>query len=316
MNVTNNKTKKQNIIGVIADIHNKVEKAENIIEELEKDEDISSIVLLGDYFDDFNDSPAIAKKTAMWLKNSLCKPKRIHLLGNHDLPYFYPWNQHIGCPGWEIEKQIQISKVLNKEDVKKFKSHHLIQPEQSSKPNINATLLSHAGITVSSLYGVLNPTDTKDKGRLHFLNDIPTQEHLAKFETDAQQWLKLLEMGEFHPLMAQGTRVGQNYHGGPQWLDWSNFEPIANINQIVGHTIVKTPETKAHSNSKNYCVDTNLNHFFLLNTNSGILEGYTIGDAIDSKKYRILWEDVTKKSQKVKAIWLPNRNQNIEPSLQ
>lgn len=308
------------LIGIIADIHNKVDQAEAIIQEIEKNPRIKKVILLGDYFDDFHDSPSLAKKTALWLKQSLENPKRLHLYGNHDLAYFYPWNQHLLCPGWEINKQKEISKILGEQEIEKFKPHCLIKKDKLS--DSPTTLISHAGISIPSLYGILNPEDIEKGGRLEFLNELSTQEHLEKLEVETPSWQRSLQTGDFHFLMTQGTRVGQKSHGGPQWLDWSNLTPIDNLNQIVGHSIVKSPEMKINEKSKNYCLDTNLKHFFILDPTSQELAGYTLGDSIDKEKYKIFWDDVSNinRNSKPKASWdpkmprinkIPSKPQNI-----
>ena len=56
-------------------------------------------VFLGDYFDSWDDTPADAGRTAEWLANSLKLPRRQHLFGNHDLPYYVPRIPVLGCPG-------------------------------------------------------------------------------------------------------------------------------------------------------------------------------------------------------------------------
>ena len=49
--------------------------------------------------------------------------------------------------------------------------------------------------------------------------------------------------------------------GGPLWCDYDEFVPIPSLNQIFGHTksdYVRYGET---DDSKNYCIDTGLNHY-------------------------------------------------------
>ena len=90
---------------IVPDIHNKIIEAESIIDHERPD----NIVFLGDYFDDFNDSPIIAQQVAEWLKQSLKKPNRIHLIGNHDICYMTNGDQK--CSGWDGAKQMFINKV-------------------------------------------------------------------------------------------------------------------------------------------------------------------------------------------------------------
>jgi len=51
------------------------------------------------------------RTTCRWLVESLQAPNGIHLLENHDLPYFCPENPQLIFPGWSPEKQ----KVFNEE---------------------------------------------------------------------------------------------------------------------------------------------------------------------------------------------------------
>lgn len=314
-------------IAIIADIHHKINKAQNIISILEKDQNIQNVILLGDYFDDFNDTPEKAKETATWLKESLSFPKRIHLFGNHDLAYFYPYHPHLKCPGWTMEKQKQINNIISPEDIEKFKSYVLIEPKGINNGTSRGrgegegpqradgtddphpiTLITHAGITIPSLYGINNPKETLGDQRLSFLKEFTPKEHIKNFIEESKTWSQALKNGTFHPFMRQGSRVGETCHGGPQWLDWSELEPIKGINQIVGHSIVKSPEIKKTNDSLNYCLDTNLNHFFILNKHHNKeLEAFTTGDKIDSNHYKVFWQEVTDLKYKSNATWNPRK---------
>ena len=46
-------------------------------------------------------------------------------------------------------------------------------------------------------------------------------------------------------------------------LDYE-FEPIQNLNQIVGHTELMRPAKKIKKNSRNYCLDTKNVHIGIL----------------------------------------------------
>ena len=49
--------------------------------------------------------------------------------------------------------------------------------------------------------------------------------------------------------------------GGLNWMDWSDLAPIPGVNQLVGHTAAETVRHKRTSNTRNICLDTNLNHY-------------------------------------------------------
>lgn len=95
---------------IIPDIHNKWYDAEEIITK----ENPDKVVFLGDYFDSFGDNLEITYQTATWLRTSMEKENRIHLLGNHDLSYRDP--NHM-CAGFSQGKLYAINKAgvkLNK----------------------------------------------------------------------------------------------------------------------------------------------------------------------------------------------------------
>ena len=58
------------------------------------------IIFLGDYFDQFGDTPTDAAQMARWLTASMAQTNRVHLLGNHDLPYAWPSAYAARCPGY------------------------------------------------------------------------------------------------------------------------------------------------------------------------------------------------------------------------
>ena len=89
---------------IIPDIHNKYDIAESIIHK----ENPDNVVFLGDYFDSFYDTLEKTEQTAEWLKDSLQKENRIHLLGNHDLSYL---DSNYHCSGFSENKLFTIKKT-------------------------------------------------------------------------------------------------------------------------------------------------------------------------------------------------------------
>ncbi|MBK9989885.1 MAG: metallophosphoesterase [Verrucomicrobia bacterium] len=92
-------------------------------------------IFLGDYFDQFHDHFDHARRTAQWLKQSLNKPNRIHLWGNHDVPYGY--SEYAHCPGYDPAKERAIRSVLDDHDWAKLKLWHIE----------NHWLFTHAGLS-------------------------------------------------------------------------------------------------------------------------------------------------------------------------
>ena len=209
---------------IIPDLHTHVEWVEEFIDEQKADE----VVFLGDYFDDFYDTPEIAENTAKWLKQSIAKSNRIHLMGNHDLPYAYP--QSVGiycCSGYSHEKMLAIRSVLSKEDFDKVKLFR----------NTNDFFMSHAG---------LHP---------YFFGEFPKMQDIQR---KCDKALESAVIGLNHdPLLLAGrARYGRGEIGGVIWADWDEFKHINNLNQIVGHTPNNFVRSLILPGSRNYCIDT------------------------------------------------------------
>ena len=117
---------------IIPDLHLKWKQAEKIIASVGADE----IILLGDYFDDFNDDPASVKETCEWLEASVAKPNRIHLFGNHDQHYAYPYRS-FQCSGYAQWKYFIIHDSINPKLWDKVKWFHFLD---------NRWLLCHGGL--------------------------------------------------------------------------------------------------------------------------------------------------------------------------
>jgi len=200
---------------IIPDIHHKWAQAEKIISAVGADE----IIFLGDYFDDFNDTPEMVTDTCDWLGESVNKPNRIHLFGNHDQSYAY--GKSLRCSGYEQWKQFIVDDNLPKGVWNKLVWYHWLD---------NRWLLTHAGLHRLNL-----PVSIID-----FKNDRPTyikkisdylDEHIAiglrKAANNETYWTH----------NAGRARWGQERVGGITWCDYNvEFYPIAGINQIVGHT--------------------------------------------------------------------------------
>lgn len=189
---------------VVGDIHNRWSQAETILQRLKGR--YRKAILLGDSFDSFGDTSADAAATARWLAGSLTKPDRIHLLGNHDLPYLFPQNSHLYCPGFCSEKQSVIEKELEGSPVERLKLAHAEE----------GWLFSHAGFAPE------HASSETPESLTHRTNSL----------------LPTLHEDRYEPLLAVGAgRGGSSIVGGITWLDWwSEFVPIPGLNQIVGHT--------------------------------------------------------------------------------
>lgn len=189
---------------VIGDIHHHTVEAELVI--ARHSGRFRTVVFLGDYFDDFGDTPERMQSTCRWLKESLQHPDRIHLLGNHDLSFLNPSNTQLGCPGWSVAKQHVFDRECS--DVARDRLFLAVE--------VSAWVLSHAGFH-HALIGGLRPNE---------------------LVCAANDGLRKVLKGDHSPFVGCGYgRGGRDPFGGVTWLDWNTeFEPIAGLNQIVGHT--------------------------------------------------------------------------------
>lgn len=231
---------------VISDLHNRVDWVEKAL-----DSDIikpyDNVIFLGDYFDDFHATKKDTERTALWLKESLKHTNREHLIGTHDLFYMFPKNEFLMVSGNSKSKANVISKILSSEDWKKLKMYTVEQD----------FLLSHAGV-----HSFLLESFMKDGIVPETLQEIVGT--IIKPATDnALVWAS---KGSSDAWIQPGwARHGNQIYGGIIWLDWiDEFEPIPNINQIVGHTEIHSPDTNFGHNSINFNIDTKNKHIGII----------------------------------------------------
>ena len=201
---------------IVPDLHHKWERAEKIISAVGADE----ILLLGDYFDDFNDDPGMVKGTAEWLESSVGKPNRVHLFGNHDQHYAYPYST-FRCSGYAQWKYFIVRDNINPKVWDKLKWFHFLD---------NRWLLCHGG-----LHKLNVPAEVTKyrKNRVKFVNAI-THYLDTEIRKGFNDGAKGLGSWVFN---AGAARWGSQRVGGLTWCDYTaEFYPVQGINQIVGHT--------------------------------------------------------------------------------
>lgn len=227
---------------IIPDIHNKISQAEEIIE---KYRDVDEIVFLGDYFDDFGDNKIIAEQVAVWLKDSLKKENRIHLLGNHELNYMFGGIDR--CSGFSNSKNSVINSVLDSYDWQKLKFYYDCQ----------GWLCTHAGCS-GDLFG--NPI-SKESSMSYICKQLDVWKSCLFLKNINQS--KIFQVGV--------KRGGVCSVGGPLWCHFpEEFVPMANIKQVFGHTI----QSHVNNINCNYCIDTNLKQLAIVdNGRINIVEG-------------------------------------------
>jgi hypothetical protein len=222
----------------IGDIHHHIKAAEEIAS---KYENTHKIIFVGDYFDDFNDNPSVACKTSFWLKESLSKPNRIHLYGNHDLNYT-PFCEHIvidrmikmySCSGYEKKKDTVIKTILKNEDWKKLKLHHFENGFHFTHAGIARQLFEHPikGVTNESILESIENLNIK------FYN---------------REMTDLIGGAGY-------CRGGHIPVGGITWNDHNQeADPINGIKQIYGHTPINDIDVLEDNSGVNICIDCGL----------------------------------------------------------
>jgi len=222
---------------IIPDIHNKVDVVQKI---LDKESSVDEVIFLGDWFDDYNDSVGDVIKVSKFLNQIYTEEKFKFVWGNHDL-YYPPFRTfHLCSAGFSADKHICIEATINPKVWEQFYFSFVSQNY----------LISHAGITSK--------------------HDYLFEKHkfeMDKFDEIIQQAERHLFTKQSHFLFRAGySRGGMLPVGGITWCDFhKDFEPYDNLNQIFGHTVVEKPSYVYAENSVNLCLDTNLQHYAIIN---------------------------------------------------
>jgi len=203
---------------IIPDTHNRCQVAENIIKFVKPD----LTIFLGDYFDDFFDTPNIAADVAHWFKESVNKPDRIHLAGNHDVHYWFKDNVALRCSGYDQFKSIAINDIVERRDWEKLKFYYVLDGKW---------LLSHGGV-----HPVWIKSDSINNKEFAQSN---LSEVVGKLKYDSIEAVRNFYANREHWFSYAGyTRSHSSRgYGGLLWCDWhGEFKPIRGIHQLVGHT--------------------------------------------------------------------------------
>lgn len=255
---------------VLPDVHNKTFWAEKTARKWENQG--FHILFLGDYFDSINDTQSDIAKTAQWLAQSLQKPNRVHLLGNHDAAYAWPNHPETDCPGWAEEKQNTLEKEIGRKTLPQLKLFHVLEPKS---PEEEPVLCSHAGIHLCVLHSLPEPNeDPNEDPLLQRVFHLPAANHLRKLEEMAKECTKALEKGVWHPLLHRGHRIGENGIGGIFWQDLNDCLPIPHLPQIIGHNRIETPHLEINPQGNGYILhlDSGFTHLALVEPNNLSLE--------------------------------------------
>ena len=246
---------------IISDLHHRIHWVEKYL----KEHQYNLVVMLGDYFDDWYDTVEDTEATAKWLLQSIQQPNRVHLIGNHDIWYFWPVGGEIMSSGNTEEKRKVIHEV--------FKDNRALWGQMKLCYYNQGFLLSHAGVNRNVFE--------------HPMHGISLQ----GIEATCELALEQLKMCRVHPALKCGRgRWGSQAFGGITWQDWEQeFSPIEGINQIVGHTIrpdfnrpskyTRKMKKKGKVVSLNYCVDFNNKYV------TWITDGKVTFEKVDLEKY-------------------------------
>jgi hypothetical protein len=168
---------------------------------------------MGDYFDQFGDTPEINSSTAHWLKTTMNEhPEWVYLTGNHDV--VYNPNFSCMCSGFSSQKKIAINQEMSLEDWNKLKYFHFE----------NGHWFSHAGL---SKYWFQHP-----------MHESINEESVQRTVDHAV--VKIKAGDENNAVWAAGSsRGGTSVVGSLTWLDWRDMELISDMRQVVGHTPLK-----------------------------------------------------------------------------
>jgi hypothetical protein len=202
---------------ILPDLHHKVDQATKIIKHVGADK----VIALGDFYDDFDDTPDMVTHTSEWLIDFVSNPNHIALFGNHDQMYAYPYRT-FQCSGYAQWKSFIINDIVPRSVWSKLKWYYFLDGQW---------LLSHGGLHT------LNVPDHIKKfraeGRPKFikeLSDYLDDEIRKGFRDGANNKVTWV-------FNAGRARWGQQRVGGLTWCDFEReFKPFRGINQIVGHT--------------------------------------------------------------------------------
>lgn len=196
------------------------------------------VIFLGDFFDDFDDTPEMNSRMAEMLRDEILpNPNHTVLMGNHDLHYHPLCPPSLRCSGFASDKLEAIGRIMSTEDFRKFKWSYAA----------SGVLFTHAG---------LHP---------HFVPAFQeaSAEGLSLFINERCE-LAISSMNPTEPLLRAGySRYGNQPHGGVVWMDVREYAHIDGLSQVFGHTPCRKPVRLGKTDEPSLCLDTNLMHIGL-----------------------------------------------------
>ena len=228
---------KKEITLIIPDVHLKHERMEEIIKHVDPDK----IIFLGDYFDDFGDSPETIGDTCDWFSWSVKQPNRIHLYGNHDMHYSFAAND-FKCSGYAQWKSFLINDRIDRKSWNQLRYYHILD---------DTWLLSHGGLHKQYLPTTIGGLH---ENRKQFLSEL--SKYLDNSVVDGHR-------GHGWIFNAGFGRGGLQTYGGLTWCDYKiEFQPSIGLNQIFGHTPQRLDEAYytvlANNTIEKHVMDSNI----------------------------------------------------------
>lgn len=226
---------------IVPDIHLKHNQVDEI---LESNDPGCHVVFLGDYFDDYGDTPEQNADTSRWLIQKLSENHQRYtfLIGNHDTPYLFPLLASEYLPtGFAKGKRDAIRKTGLLDFVERFKFFHHVRRPVHGKD----ILFTHAGVSCWLTYG-------------HYLDNDP-----VKIMEEVRNTGR-------HPFLSVGRDRGGRYRfGGPIWSDYRSIDTTnPDVVQIVGHTNGDT----VRASSRSVCLDADLHYYGKFSPGTGVLD--------------------------------------------
>jgi len=201
---------------IIPDLHLRHQQAEKIIKHIGPDK----IIFLGDWADDFDNTPEMVKNTAEWFVWSVNQSNRTHIYGNHECHYAFPYYK-LRCSGYEQWKDFIISDIVPKETWNKIKWWYFLD---------DTWLLTHAGLHIGNLPKRISKLYPNKKQFYTEIDKYLRDELIKAFRDIANNqstWM----------LSAGRARYGERDVGGITWCDFNHeFKPIKGLHQIFGHS--------------------------------------------------------------------------------
>lgn len=250
---------------IIPDIHQDSQWVHRILSTAKP---FRKIILLGDYFDTKEGHPLHSIITTLIELKQTYGANIIMLMGNHDLPYtqyayaargkdYTSRKPNDRASGYTSNQAQKIHKNLGYDFLKTLKPFHWEED----------ILFTHAGLSPHWIAHLIYHDNLKQAIN-QFLQDT--------LQGGAIQPSPLLRESGYRRYHTEGTPyrpdtyTGENKAGGILWQDFTDFEEIPGIRQIIGHTTHTEPQITTQGS---IALDTHQRHYALLQ--NGIISIYT-----------------------------------------